>query len=223
MWPRPSHIWLNGQDWHLWTGVNLDPRGSAVVQNQNWDRFLLLHYTRLTALFPGLPRWAATRKVKPIWILLKRETVSGSGISWAVCKSAPRSRLITTPAPHHSDFYGPDALSAAQPTASKHWRIGSNSMAIHCCMLVCAAPDAGKADAGSSESVHCRLLLWSCDTQCTTGETSILYACLDILSLLLLLLQNWVVGCWRGYLTGAMCRFAYGPADATATHCLLLQ
>ena len=43
-----------------------------------------------------------TRKVKPIWILLKQETVSGSGISWAICKSAPRSRQITTPAPHHS-------------------------------------------------------------------------------------------------------------------------
>ena len=31
-----------------------------------------------------------------------RETVSGSGISWAICKSAPRSRQITMPAPHHS-------------------------------------------------------------------------------------------------------------------------
>jgi len=29
-------------------------------------------------------------------------------------------------------------------------------------------------------------------------------------------------GCWRGYLSGARCRLAYGPADATATHCLLL-
>jgi len=29
-----------------------------------------------------------------------------SGISWAVCKSAPRSRQITTPAPHHSVFTG---------------------------------------------------------------------------------------------------------------------
>ena len=29
-----------------------------------------------TALFPGLPRWAGTRKVKPIWILLKQETVA---------------------------------------------------------------------------------------------------------------------------------------------------
>ena len=61
-------------------------------------------HTRLTALFPGLPGWAGTRKVKPIRILLKQETVSGSGISWAICKSAPRCRQITTPAPHHSVF-----------------------------------------------------------------------------------------------------------------------
>jgi len=47
--------------------------------------------------------------------------VSGSGISRA-CKSAPRSRQINTPAPHHSVFYRPYALPAAQPTASKHWR-----------------------------------------------------------------------------------------------------
>ena len=31
-----------------------------------------------------------------------------------------------------------------------------------------------------------------------------------------------LVGCWRCYLSGARCRLAYGPADATATHCLLL-
>jgi len=35
--------------------------------------------------------------------------------------------------------------------------------------------------------------------------------------------KNWVVVCWRGYLSGAKCRLAYGPADATATYCLLLQ
>ena len=62
-------------------------------------------HTRLTALFPGLAGWAGTRKVKPIWILLKQETVSGTGISWAICKSAPRSRQITMPAPHHSIFF----------------------------------------------------------------------------------------------------------------------
>ena len=31
-------------------------------------------------------------------------------------------QIITRPAPHHSVFYRPDALPAAQPTASKHWR-----------------------------------------------------------------------------------------------------
>ena len=48
--------------------------------------------------------------------------MSGSGISWAVCKSAPCCRQMTMPAPHHSVFFRPDALPVAQPTASKHWR-----------------------------------------------------------------------------------------------------
>ena len=64
-------------------------------------------HDRLAAICPELPAWASTRKVKVIWILLEQETVSGSGITWAICKSAPRSRQITTPAPHHSVLYGP--------------------------------------------------------------------------------------------------------------------
>ena len=59
-------------------------------------------HTRLTALRPGLPGWASSRKVKPIWILLKQETVSGSGISWATRKSAPRSTDNHTSTPPHS-------------------------------------------------------------------------------------------------------------------------
>jgi len=38
--------------------------------------------------------------------LLQQLTVSGSGISWAICKSAPRPRQITTLASHHSVFIG---------------------------------------------------------------------------------------------------------------------
>jgi len=72
------------------------------------------------SVFPRLPRSAGTRKVKPMWISLKQETVSGSDISWAICKSAPCSRQTTRPAPHHSVFCRPDALPVAQPTASKH-------------------------------------------------------------------------------------------------------
>jgi len=44
-----------------------------------------------------------------------------SGISWTIYKqSAPRSRQTTTPTPHHSYFYRPDALPDAHPTLSKH-------------------------------------------------------------------------------------------------------
>jgi len=63
-------------------------------------------HTHLMALCTGLPKWAGTTKVKPIWILLKQQTVSGSGISWAICKSALRSRQIIMPAPTAQFFTG---------------------------------------------------------------------------------------------------------------------
>jgi len=47
--------------------------------------------TRLTALCPDYPGE----------LVLKQETVSGGGISWAVCKSAPCPRQITMPVPHY--------------------------------------------------------------------------------------------------------------------------
>ena len=36
-------------------------------------------------------------------------------------------------------------------------------------------------------------------------------------------IQWWVLAQPRRYLPGARCRLAYGSADATATHCLLLR
>ena len=69
--------------------------------------------------FSGTIRVSRYQKGKTIWILLKQETVSGSGISRATCKSAPRSRHITTPAPHHSVFYRLDAPPTTQPRVSK--------------------------------------------------------------------------------------------------------
>jgi len=62
-------------------------------------------HTHLMALCPELPAWAGTRKVKSIKMLLKQETVASAG-----------------PHASHSVFYRPDALTATQPTASKHWR-----------------------------------------------------------------------------------------------------
>ena len=63
-------------------------------------------HARLTAHCPGLPGWAGTRKEKPIGILLKQETVSGSGIHWAICKCAPRSGQIPHQHPTAQFFTG---------------------------------------------------------------------------------------------------------------------
>ena len=77
------------------------------------------HTHQFNGPFSGTTPVSRYQKVKPIWILLKQETVSGSGICWAICKSAPCSRQTTTPALYHSVFYRPDDLPATQPTASK--------------------------------------------------------------------------------------------------------
>jgi len=73
------------------------------------------------------------QKGKPMWILLKQKSVSGSGISWALCKSAPRLRQITMPAPCHSVFYRPDSgyPYCCQPTASKQYTCNSNIVSVH--------------------------------------------------------------------------------------------
>ena len=83
----------------------------------NHNKTFHSHNTHLTALCPGLPGSAGTRKATPIWILLKQQTVSGSGISWAIRKSAPRSRQITMPAPDHSIFL-PAGCPSCHPTNS---------------------------------------------------------------------------------------------------------
>jgi len=83
------------------------------------SRFFTYVHARLMAV-SGTTQVSWYQKGKTVWILLKHETVSGIGISWAICKSASCSRQITMPAPHHFVFYRPDALSAAQPTAPKH-------------------------------------------------------------------------------------------------------
>ena len=92
-------------------------KSSRLQQRENESRFVILmtntwrvkccthtHTHPFNGPFLGLPGWASTRKAKPIWILLKQATVSDSGISWAICKSVPRSRQTTTPAPQHSVF-----------------------------------------------------------------------------------------------------------------------
>jgi len=90
-----------------------------------------LHYY-MVSLKPGtftLPLFRTTQvsqyqKGKTNLNLLEQETLSGSDISWAMCKSAPQPRQTTTPTLHQV-FYKPDALPATQPIASKYWRFYS--------------------------------------------------------------------------------------------------
>jgi len=57
--------------------------------------------------------------VQPICMLLKQETVvSGSGISWAICKSAPRSRQPHQPAASIQIYFW-GAIDA--PKAPRGW------------------------------------------------------------------------------------------------------
>ena len=147
--PSSKHCFL----WGKYQYCSHEANNPTMVTKQLHD---ITHtHTRLTALFPGLPGWAGTRKVKPIWILLKQQIVSGSGISWATCKSAPRFRQTTMPAPHRSVFYRPDALPATQPTASKHW-----SYTILNYTISCDKNYNNQTETGSVTVMH-HLWLWS--------------------------------------------------------------
>jgi len=88
-------------DWNYWNE-------SANIFAVKITRLKLRTHThiRLMVPFQGPPGYDSTRKVKPIWILLKQETVSGSGISWPICKSAPHCRQITCQHPKIQSFTG---------------------------------------------------------------------------------------------------------------------
>ena len=156
---------------------------------------------------------------------------TNSGFYWskrqwvAVASAVPYASLhlaqeITMPAPHYLVFYRLDALPAAQPTASKHWRQQ------HCNIFTNQLLLLSQMSVFFFNFLHSRKFCvpffakWCIDV--------------DILPSLLLCcwlgdrkgirpVKNWVMGCWCGYLSGARCRLAYGPAGATATHGLLLQ
>ena len=108
------------KNWRTWCKVLLPHAPADGNQRIITIILLLLLLQPFNGLF-SRTTWVSRYQIgKTNLDLLEQETVSGSGISSAVCKSAPRSRQITTPVPHHSVFYRPDALPAAQPTASKH-------------------------------------------------------------------------------------------------------
>jgi len=67
------HIWHNSSlEYH--TGMKFTQKWilyEMQITGTWWRHYPIQNthtHTHLTALFPGLPRWAGTRKVKPIWI-----------------------------------------------------------------------------------------------------------------------------------------------------------
>ena len=101
----------------------IQPLGRLHIANLHTRTHAHTHaHTRLMALFPGLPGWAGTRKVKPI---LDFTEATDPEWQWhqlghmQVCTSLQTNNHASTPP---LSFYRLDALPAAQPTASKHWR-----------------------------------------------------------------------------------------------------
>jgi len=82
--------------------------------------YLMVQQHPFNGPLSGTTRVSQYQKSNTNLDLLEQETVSGSGISWAICKSAHCSRQITMSVPHHSVVYRPDALPATEPTASMH-------------------------------------------------------------------------------------------------------
>ena len=83
------------------------------MQGFSWVRFTCkiirasethTHTHPFNGPFSRTTRVSRYQKGKTNLDFTEQETVSGSGISWAMCKSASRSRQITMPVPHHSSF-----------------------------------------------------------------------------------------------------------------------
>jgi len=91
---------------------------SHIITDPNYDCFNQEHTHTQTHTHPFNGSLSGTTKVsryqknkkKSRFYSSERQSQyfywqSGSGISWAICKSAPCSRQITMPAPHHSSFF----------------------------------------------------------------------------------------------------------------------
>jgi len=166
------------------------PDAKLIAQNAEWklhtyQLLLLLHSFNSLFFQDNLGKPAPEKhnhSGKTNLDLLEQELLSGSGTSWVICKSAPRSRQITMPAPHHSVFYRPDALPVTQPTASHTSNIAYNitnlmsprnptwydirdsmmATSTEHCGGQSTAPDSGSATRSSTASHHPLLVTDQC-------------------------------------------------------------
>ena len=111
------------------------------------ERPLCMQYLHINWNHEREIAWQSTQKKRAaLWQIIQHvNTARIVNIHLALLSSS--NAQITTPAPHHSVFYRPDALPAAQPTASKRWRRQINTKQI---MDIRFRPRSGAA---SGESV----------------------------------------------------------------------
>ena len=189
-------------------------------------------------------------------------------------QSAPRSRQITTPTPHHSIFTGHTLFlthnsvkawkAACDVKMAKIfiWIFGGAKKLIQQLLTINHLINSYFLQAYNKHTIfkrnfnflfHFMFILWClelfrnfCDrtvycvsvrhfrghSQARCCLSLFQYINVSAFSALMLLVgrqeghpacKKMSGGCWCGYLSAARCRLAYGPADATATHCLLLQ
>jgi len=96
--PVPPSHW-KALKWPLTAAQHLPP--FIIIKHTHTHNIL-----RPSLILSGTTRVSWHQKGKTNLDLLQQETVSGSGISSAICKSAPSPRYITSPASHHSVFTG---------------------------------------------------------------------------------------------------------------------
>jgi len=78
------------------------------------------HHNHFTALFPGPPGWAGARR-EPLDFMVQGKINGGRHTDRPAGRHFIRFNQCLPPPSSHI-FYRPDALPAAQPTASEHWR-----------------------------------------------------------------------------------------------------
>ena len=91
-------------------------------EKQDWS--LYTHTHPFNGSFSGTTQVNRYQEGKPIWILLKQETVSGSGISWAICKSAPCSKQ--TPCQHPTTRFFTGRMPFLPPNQQRQSTEGYN-------------------------------------------------------------------------------------------------
>ena len=104
-----NHVLGGGPDLHMGMGI-LGGTPWTVVMHRDIHTHTLLVLHPFNDLF-SRTTWVSRYQKGKTSLYLNEARDDGvlgcSGISWAICKqSAPRSRQITTPTPHHSVFTG---------------------------------------------------------------------------------------------------------------------